>query len=302
MSSNIVLNKSNIVNLDEGNNKLVYHFPNDTEFKTGDTLGLSAVTMYYSWFNITAQNNNNYFQYKFFNNNKTLDVFTVIINDGFYSIESLFEFLQSKMVDNGHFLIDPNGDFVYFIELLTNPTYYSVQIKLSSISKMMTFNGTEYDITNPETETSYRIAGNWLPDDNLYICPQLIIPSSNLFGELIGFKPGVVSYDSTLDIINKQYSILNDNAPNMEFQNNIIITSNMIKNELGRPQNILTSFSAIKTAFGDAISGIHEIIYSKITPGLFKELHLSFFDENFKPLMIRDPNMTMNVSIIRNVE
>jgi hypothetical protein len=202
------------------------------------------------------------------------------------------------MVENGHYVITPSGDHMYFLELLTNETYYSVQIKLSSISKMMVFDGVTYDISDQETD--FRIAGTWLPPDHIYITPQVLIPSSNNFGNLIGFQKGtVVEYDSSNDIINNQYSILNNFAPNIEVQNSMIITCNLVENKLGKPNNIIQSFSAANTQFGGSIQAIHEIVYSKIKTGIYKTLNLNFYDQDFKPLEIQDPNMVITISIIQ---
>jgi len=302
MSSNIILNKSNIFNLNQGNNTLIYAFPSDILFKNSNsTIAISSLNIYYSWFNITSKNNNNYFQYKFFNNNKQLEIFNVHITDGYYTIQTLHEYLQNAMVENAHYVITPSGDHMYFIELLTNETYYSVQVKLSSISKMMLFDGVTYDITDQTSE--YRIAGTWLPDDLLYITPQLIIPASNNFGNLIGFQKGtVVEYDSSNDIINNQYSILNDFSPNIEVQNSMIITCNLVENTLGKPKNILHSFSMQNTQFGNSNQGVHEIVYSKIKTGIYKTLQLNFYDQDFQQLQILDPNMVITLSIIQNNE
>jgi len=301
MSSNIILNKSNIRNLNQGNNSLVYEFPSDIQFKNTDSIAISSLNIYYSWFNITAKNNNNYFQYKFFNNNKQLEIFNVHITDGYYTIQTLHEYLQNAMVDNGHFVITPTGDHMYFIELLTNETYYSVQIKLSSISKMMVFDGITYDITDQETD--FRIDGSWLPPDDIYITPQFLIPASNNFGNLIGFQKGtVVEYDSSNDIINNQYSILNNFAPNIEVQNSMIITCNLVENKLGKPNNIIQSFSAANTQFGGSIQAIHEIVYSKIKSGTYKNLLLNFYDQDFKELQILDPNLIITISFIQNLD
>jgi len=301
MSSNIVLNKSNIINLNQGNNTLVYEFPSDIQFKNTDSIAISSLNIYYSWFNITAKNNNNYFQYKFFNNNKQLEIFNVHITDGYYTIETLHEYLQNVMVQNGHYVLTNNNDHMYFIEILTNQTYYSIQIKLSSISKMMTFQGIEYDITDQSSD--YRIAGTWLPPDDIYITPQVLIPASNNFGNLIGFQKGtVVEYDSSNDIINNQYSILNDFSPNIEVQNSMIITCNLVENKLGKPNNILQSFSAANTQFGGSIQAIHEIVYSKIKSGTYKNLELKFYDQNFQELQIQDPNLVITISFIQNLD
>jgi hypothetical protein len=300
MSSNIILNKSNIINLNKGNNSLVYEFPTDIQFNNNDSIAISSLNIYYSWFNITSKNQNNFFQYKFYNNNKQLEIFNVNITDGYYTIQTLHEYLQNAMVSHNHYVITPSGDHMYFLELLTNETYYSVQVKLSSISKMMVFDGITYDITDQTQTSGYRIAGTWLPHDTEFICPQLIIPSSNKFGNLIGFSPGVISYDSSNDIINNQYSILNNFAPNIEVQNSMIITCNLVENKLGKPNNIIQSFSAANTQFGSSIQAIHEIVYSKIKTGSYKNVELKFYDQNFHELQIQDPNLFITISFIQN--
>ena len=140
-----------------------------------------------------------------------------------------------------------------------------------------------------------------MPPDDIYITPQVLIPSSNHFGDLIGFKNGsVVEYDSSNDIINNQYSILNDHTPNIEVQTGIIVTCNLVNNNLGKPQNILHCFSASNSQFGSSIQGVHEIVYSKIKTGLYKSLQLQIYDQDFKPLEIQDKNMVITISIIQN--
>ena len=55
----IVLNQNNLVP-DGQNNKLVYKFPNSVLFKN-NSIAVSSVSMYYSWFNISSIYNNNKF-------------------------------------------------------------------------------------------------------------------------------------------------------------------------------------------------------------------------------------------------
>ena len=53
--SNIVLNKSNISN-NNNNSKLLYQFPSDVTFNETNEVVISHMSLYYSWFNITASN------------------------------------------------------------------------------------------------------------------------------------------------------------------------------------------------------------------------------------------------------
>ena len=289
MSSNIILNRLNIQN--EDNNKLTYKFPSNVTFKKDDTIALNHFSIYFSWFNISSKYNNNFFQYKWWYNTATLVTFDILIPNGYYSVTDLFEFIMSVMVKNNHYLKTTSGDNVYFLELITNPVYYSLEFRISSLAEVITLNGVEYNIT---TSTDVWIAGDWLPPTQ-FECPQIIIPSNNNFGELIGFSEGrVISQDTSTDIINKQFSFLNTQVPNMEPSSSFIVTCSLVDNDLGVPNNILHSFTVPNnTSFGDLNSPISDITYSCIKPGSYANLEIAIYDQNFDPLIIIDSNMLL---------
>ena len=116
----LILNQSNLVQ-DGYNNKFVYRFPNSVFFKD-DYIAVNSITMYYSWFNITAEYGNNVFQYIW--NGVT---YTINIPDGLYEVSQLNQLLQFTFIQNGHYLT-LSGQNVYFIELVANPTRYAIQI------------------------------------------------------------------------------------------------------------------------------------------------------------------------------
>lgn len=294
MSSNIILNRNNVVNVE--NNKLIYKFPSNIKFTSGDTVSLSHLNIYFSWYNISAKNNNNFFQYKWWDNTGVLIAFDVLIKDGYYSVSDLNEYLMNIMVKNGHYVITSGGDYGYFIEFITNSVYYSVELRLSSLAKIMNINGTAHDIT---TSAEIWAAGDWLPPD-LYTCPQVIFPSNNKFGDLLGFDSGTISQDTTGDIINKQYSFLNSKVPNLEPSSSFIVTCSLVENNMGIPNNILHSFTVPNnTSFGDLISPIDTPIYSNIREGTYSEITLQIYDQNFNSLVILDSNMLIVLSIIK---
>ena len=175
MSSNIILNKNNIENYGQGNNKLSYTLPRDVKFEKGDTVAISHLNIYFSWFNITAKNHNNKFFYKWWDMNGELTVLNeVIIPDGFYSVNTLQEYLFSYMVAKGHHLITLTGSYVYFIEILTNETYYSVSFRLSSVSPNMDLgDGMKSIELYCQPPTTWAIPAN-------YETPEIIIPSKKL--------------------------------------------------------------------------------------------------------------------------
>ena len=60
--STIILNQSNIVNLNNGNNQMVFKFPNSVRL-SNNALAVSNISMFYSWYNISSSLQNNIFQY-----------------------------------------------------------------------------------------------------------------------------------------------------------------------------------------------------------------------------------------------
>ena len=72
----IVMNSSNLVQ-DGQNNKLIYKFPNSVVFKN-NSIAVSSVSMYYSWFNISSALGNNTFTYSW-TNGTTVTTYQVVI-------------------------------------------------------------------------------------------------------------------------------------------------------------------------------------------------------------------------------
>jgi len=300
MSANIILNKNHIVNKNQGNNRLVYNFPRDVEFNKGDTLALSNLNIYLSWFNISAKYNNNKFQYKFFNNTDGTpdELFDITIPDGFYSIATLNEYILSILTQRGHYLETLDSkNYIFFTELTQNSTYYSSSFRLSSVSEQYDFGEGLVDVT-----TVCKVPTGWvLP--TTFQAPEIIIPSNNKFGELIGFNAQTLSVDTSSDTVNKTYSKLSDFAPNMMPSSSYIITCNMIDNEYGNPNNILTSFTVPSgVGFGDLINPHNDIVYSSIKPGQYRHIELQIYDQEFRPLEIKDPNMLITLSILKKQE
>ena len=98
----IVLNSSNLVP-DGQNNKLIYKFPNSVVFKN-NSIAVSSVSMYYSWFNISEALMNNKFSYSWLEGTTTM-TYEVVIPDGLYEIAQLNAYFQFVMISNNTYLI-----------------------------------------------------------------------------------------------------------------------------------------------------------------------------------------------------
>jgi hypothetical protein len=125
----IILTETNIEK-NTNNSNLLYSFQGSTTFKNS-TIALASVNLFFGSFNITKKYNNNTLSYKWFDINGILNqIIEITISDGYYSVNTLNEFLQSEFVKKGHYLIDSNNKYVYFFEMQSNCTYYSIQINV----------------------------------------------------------------------------------------------------------------------------------------------------------------------------
>ena len=100
------MNSSNLVQ-DGQNNKLIYKFPNSVVFKN-NSIAVSSVSMYYSWFNISRAFMNNTFSYSW-TQGTTITTYQVVIPDGLYEISQINAYLQFVMISNNTYLIDASG-------------------------------------------------------------------------------------------------------------------------------------------------------------------------------------------------
>jgi hypothetical protein len=296
--SNIIINKTNITS-NSGNNKLRYTFPTDVTFKSGDQIATSHINLFFSWYNITAAYNNNFFQYKWWDMNGELTVIVdVLIKDGYYTPNTLYEYIQFVMNKNGHVLdsVIPNpstGSFetMYLFEIKSNETYYALEFVLSSISELYDFGAGLVPI-----EDKWKLPTTWkLP--STFESPHIIIPTNNNFGKLVGFKPQTIS--PIIDTnIQKQYSVLNDILATMMPSSSYIISCNLVDNSLSYDNSILTSFTLPNGVFfGDLINVDSSIIWSNIKPGKYKYIDFQIMDQDYNLLQIIDDNILMVLTI-----
>ena len=129
----IVFNSSNLINYGKGNNTFVYRFPSSIHFKNNQ-VAVSSVSLYYSWYNISALLGNNAFTYSWCSGTTTT-TYQVVLMDGIWEINTINEFLQFQMIQNGTYLIytDPITGLTnnkYYIEFLVSPTLYGINRNL----------------------------------------------------------------------------------------------------------------------------------------------------------------------------
>lgn len=123
----IFIDRNTCTNLDDGNNTFVFNFPKQIYTTESTRISVSNFSVPYSWFNISEKKGNNKLAYVWTDNTGVTTV-SFTIDDGNYALSDINKFLQFKMVQNGHYLIDTIGNFVYYLEFVYNVVRYRIQL------------------------------------------------------------------------------------------------------------------------------------------------------------------------------
>lgn len=284
----LILNSSNCVPSGTDNSTFVYNFPaGAVEFKD-DEIAVSALSIYYSWRNITAAIGNNTFSYVWYSGvGPTATTINITIPDGSYTIAQLNSYLQSVMISNNHYLITASGQYVYFLELVENPTKYAVQFNSYAL------------LTNAQaTALGYTAPAGWPGYVTANITPQIII-NANAFRDIIGFNAG--TYPSPTQATN--YSKISDYTPQVSPTQSVLISCSLVNNPYALPSNIVYSFSPTGTDYGSLIQpNLTQFIWNSIQSGYYNSFRIQFLDQNYKALQLQDTNLVLVLSIRHNQE
>lgn len=288
----LILNSSNVV-AGTNNSILRYNFSGGgINLVKGQKLALASLQMYYSVFNITAANRNNTFSYVWVNG----ITYNVTIPDGFYDIDALNNYLRFTMVQNTHYLLSGTS-FVYLLSLGTNAVRYSVQLNCFRISSAI---ATANSWTLPAGAT-------WVLPTNT-IVPELVVPSAitSNFGLIIGFAAGTYpsgviagappGQTQTPSYATDQ-SFLSTFTPQVTPLSSFILTCSLINNNYAVPNNLIFSFSP-QGSIGDQFTvAPNQYVFIDVNPGQYNSFDVQFIDQNFRPVVIQDSNMVIQIVI-----
>lgn len=289
----IVLNRSNLVP-DGKNNKLIYQFPGSVEFKDS-FIALSQVSMYYSWFNIAEQYNNNILQYTW-TTGATTTTYTLDIPDGLYEVSRLNEYLQFAMIQNGHYLINAQGENVYYLEMIVNPSRYGVQLNTYMLPTSTQFS------TAPEY-TGWTTPASWVGFPTINDNPQFILPLN--INKILGFDANFTTNQnvnnaytppSNQDLISKlangTLSYISTTSPDIQPNSSILVSLSGIDNKYANPTSVIYSIVP-SVAIGALINEKPpQFAWNKLLPGTYNQLRLTLLGTNLQPITINDPAMT----------
>jgi hypothetical protein len=284
MSFTLVINSSNVVNTNT-NATYEYRFigggfavPDDMEAM------ISSAQIPYSIFNITESYNNNKFRLSFPTGNlaSSYTDFNITIPDGFYTIEDLNSYMQQYAISNGLYLIDNNGDNVYYTPAFyVNSVSYAIQLLLYVVPR--------------STPAGWTQPSNWIGYSTYTAdrTPHIHILANSRFGDFIGFTTG--TYPTPI-LRTTDYSVLSNKTPIGSYVNSIIIHSSLVNNPVVSPSDIIDAFQIVDTKFGSNINYQPSVEkFVKLTKGTYNSMIIYLTDQNNNPLTLLDNNLLITL-------
>lgn len=274
----LILNGSNVVASDTTNSTYRYNF-NGTRLIKDTKIAISNVSLFYSWFNISSNFDNNFFQYTFTDGGGT-STFNVTITDGYYTIAQLNSYLQSVLITNGHYLVNGSGQNVYYLEILENASAYAIQLNCFAFPTALPAGW-----TNPSGVTFPGVAST----------PQFIIPAltTSTFTTLIGVNPG--TYPAVVQATT--YSKISDFTPKTTPVENVLIRCSLLNNQISNPPDIIYSFNAASTGFGNLINAQpYQFLYLSVNDGYYSNIEIQFIDQQYRAININDPSIIVQLA------
>jgi hypothetical protein len=241
-------------------------------------MAISSAVIPYSWFNISAKNQNfgaTYYQ-------PTSLGFTgvpIVMPDGFYTATDINAYIQQQLILYGCYLIDANGNNVFYLQVLYNPTYYAIQIVESLIPLSL--------------PTGWTQPINWPGYPSGTGSPTIALTAG--LGKVLGFPAGTIG---SLTAGNE--SFLSTLTPQGSIVNSLIIRSNLVDNECGFPTDILDTMP-ITSAFGtNLVYSPNELKWVSCTSGTFQSFEIYFCDQNYNQIYALDNNICISILLKNN--
>ena len=283
MTSTIVLNQTNLIGND--NNEFVYKFPNSVVFNSHQ-VAVQSMSLFYSWTNINASLlQNNQLNVSYVVGDTTITK-TITIPNGLYEISDIQNYFMYWCIENGFYLIDDAGDYVYFFELLVNPTSYAIMVNTFSVPASL--------------PTGYTFPSNWIGFPTTSYNPSLCFLSK--FNELIGFPAEYTTpLHPSLNVDNTYtFSMNSISTPQVQKNSNLLVSVNNISNKYAQPSTIIYSL-APSVAIGEQIvERPPQLAFNNLIAGTYNEIRLQLLGSDLQPIKILDPNITILLAIREN--
>tara|TARA_E500000318_G_scaffold106454_1_gene114477 strand:+ start:7507 stop:8358 length:852 start_codon:yes stop_codon:yes gene_type:complete len=277
MVNTIILKSSNITDTTK-NSTFEYNFPNSMNFKDME-LGLISASLYYTWFNISDELGNRTFSYQYVVGTNTLTRL-VTLDEGLYEISDINSALQFDFISAGLYLVNADGDNVYYAEFIINTVKNSVDINTFAVPTSL--------------PTGFTQPSNWVGYANTTYNVNIQLASN--FNNIIG-------YDSTFETglnsgNNTTLSFNSTKAPNVNPNSSVLVEVNIVDNPFGNPSSIIYAIVP-NVGLGSLIYvSPPEYAFIPIKNGTYQSLRLRLLNKDtLEPLTIQDGQITILLGI-----
>jgi len=284
----ICLTQANVVQ-GSGNSSFVYRFPTSANLDN-HSIALASLTLYSCWFNVTAALGNNKLSLTIYPADAYTFTYSIVIPDGSYSVANLNSYLQYWAIQNSLYLIDANGDYVYFLNIAVNAVRYAIEIQSFSCP----YNG---DIATLPVGYTLPVGFPVAPAVGLSWNAVLTVPvgMSEYLGQAVNFSTDANSGNTTT------LAYLSTICPQINPNPNVMVSITGISNKYAASP-IIYSFSSAGTPFGSMIQERpNELLWNTLNSGNYNEIRVSFLGTDFRPLPLLDPSITLLLAIKSNM-
>jgi hypothetical protein len=242
-------------------------------------VALQSLSLYNSFFNISAANNNNYITFDFLGS-----TYIHTFDDGYYSVDDINYALQKTMIANKTYVNSANGSNVFFLELATNSVRYGIQINAYAIP--ISADATTRGYTKPTGATwSYPVTAQ---------TPTITFGSQ--FGSIIGQAAGTYPTDTTQDS-----GTVSTFSPQLSVVNSLLLTCNLVSSD-EIPHNSFFSFG-LNAEYGKQLEVNPYPFWKEIKNGSYQFVEIHIYDQNLviQDLYDVDGNITLAIEDDKNM-
>jgi hypothetical protein len=77
----------------------------------------------------------------------------------------------------------------------------------------------------------------------------------------------------------------------------VLLSCNLINNNISNPSNLIYSFSASGVGFGNLIqSSPNQPLFLDVNQGYYSSIELQFLDQSFRPIQLNDTSLIIQLS------
>lgn len=279
MTDSFIISLNNGVDSSTKNNEILYKLPTPLRLINHE-LCLNNMILYYSWYNVTQRYQNSQISYTFSGQTRNL-----LIPDGNYSISQLSDYIQFAMIGFGDYMIDGNGNNVFFLSIVENLVYYTVTLTLTPVPS-----------TLPAGYPTAQPSGFVYSSTNS--TPQLIIPAvsnpATSMSKLLGLNPG--AYPSVVQ--STEYQINSQFTPVISPVSAVNVSCNLIMNSLYNiSSKTIFSFSPTVSFGNQIVIQPSQLIFLQCAGGSYSEISVQLTDQNGNDLLNLDSELLVNLFI-----